>query len=532
MPLLPLDLVLLVGSATAALLLGFLAWSRSRRSIGGTLFGLIALSLSLWTAADWFIRSFPAVSPTQVFLWKLLFEFTVAMAPAYALHVALRISHRRTVGSVILAYVVGLIAFFGLSSHALVAFAGWSFDTAAVLMAAAGVLFLLDVIAFLIAAIELYPVFSGDARLIERRRAAYGIVILTLYLTAAALQVITIPIPGDMLLPALTSLFCIISLAAFVRASLLDVSVGALEAFFVFLLTFAIILLLVAHDPREFTVSLLGSVALGTFGFIAIRSARGERMKRLLLEEANHRLRQLGEAESDFVDMVSHQLRTPLGAIRSGASMLSSGDFGALPEQAVKMTAQIQDQATRLLDLAETFLDMSRVETGQYTTRPQPTDVRAELATVVQEMQMFANGKHLELGARAEASVSASVRIDRQAFRNALFNLVDNAIKYTDDGGVSVTCLVDDGRLVCEVRDTGAGMTDADIHELFAKFHRGRTAHARALDGTGLGLYVVKRLVHAAGGGVEVESDGPGKGSVFRFHLPIVPDATPPGEAS
>ena len=231
--------------------------------------------------------------------------------------------------------------------------------------------------------------------------------------------------------------------------------------------------------------------------------------------------RRLDHARSDFVDMVSHQLRGPLGAIRASASLLAEGGYGELPPDAQKTVQQIESSATRLLSLAETFLHMSRLKVGAYESRRVPTDVRKEIDQVIAEMFLLAESKKLTLSSRIQKNVPEKICVDRESLQNVLFNLVDNAVKYTDAGSIQILCAHEPGLLRIDVQDTGDGMTEADLRSLFQKYHRGKNAHARAVDGTGMGLYVVRRLVEAADGRISVTSKGPGKGSTFTATLPV-----------
>ena len=498
-------------------------WSRYKGSTGGAIYGLCALSISLWTSSDWFLRLESTALPFQVLLWKILFNLSVCFGPALAAHTAAHISHRRFRRDVVLIYFVGVISGIALVSGLVLPFFGLSSDLAHPLMEGGAIMaFLAYIGSLLFVATQLYPlIFSSKTSVLERRRVSYGIILLILFLVAGALQLVVGPVPTGLLLSGITSIFLILSFAAFVRASFLDIHLGALESFLSLLVAFAIVLLLRTRTPSEAIVTLIGSFVVGVFGLLAVNAVESERRKRVMLEQANQELKVLEEAKSDFVDMVAHQLRTPLGGIRASSSMLVEGDYGSLSEKAKTAVGLIEDAATRLISLADTFLSMSRVEVGTYKTRRSIADVRQEISDVVTEMDISAVGKHLKLDATVDPSVPKQLRIDKEALRNALFNLIDNAIKYTDQGKVSIRLHVVDGSLIAEVSDTGAGMTQEDLRDLFKKFHRGDVGRSHAEDGTGLGLYVVRKLVEAAGGRISASSPGPDKGSTFTVMLPV-----------
>jgi signal transduction histidine kinase len=201
--------------------------------------------------------------------------------------------------------------------------------------------------------------------------------------------------------------------------------------------------------------------------------------------------------------------------------MLVGGDFGPLSESAKKIVQQMSDTSGRLLSLAETFLNASRLEVGAYESQKVEMDPRVELQKLVDQMNSFAAGKGLMLSLEVSSSVPHLIRMDAEVFRNAVFNLIDNAIKYTSQGGVTVAAEVEHEALLIRVSDTGAGMEPAEAHQLFQKFHRGHDARAHDQDGTGLGLYIVRKLVEAAGGKITGESEGVGKGMTFILSLPF-----------
>jgi len=371
-------------------------------------------------------------------------------------------------------------------------------------------------------AIQLYPIiFSTVVSVIDRRRAVYGTLILVLFLTAGAFQLVIGPIPTGLVVSAITSLFLILSLAAFVRVSFLGVTFSSLESFLFLLVVFGIILLLRSQGWVEATVILVGIIIVGAFGFMAVMTVDSEHRRRLLVEQTNRKLTVLEAAKSDFVDMVAHQLRTPLGGIRAASSMLVDGDYGTLPDKARAAVTLIEDTANQLLSRAESFLSMSRLDVGIYRGKRVSTDVRAEISQAIDEMRSSATAKRITLEANIEPGIPQNILIDKEALRNALFNLIDNAIKYTDAGSVHVHIRSTKHTVEFEVSDTGFGMDTEELHDLFKKFHRGSVGRSHAMDGTGLGLYIVRKLVEAAGGHISASSNGPGTGASFAVVLPI-----------
>lgn len=522
MHLLPLELTLTVGAGFAVLLLGLSVWWRNKWASGSVLFFLMSFGLALWTLADWFLELQSAATPFQAFVWKTVYYTTVCLGPAVAIRGGTYLARSASRQTGYIAYVGGVLALACVVMGQTADHFGWQvMPKGFCLQCAAGMGLVLYAAAVLQVGFSLYPLtVSPNIAYLERRRVTYGIVLLALFLIAGSLQLFISPIPVSVLQPLITALFTVISLMAFIRAGFMEVDLGPLEAFFLLLSAYAAVTFLRSHDAGEALVTVLGSVVVGLFALLAINTVRGEQTKRRLLEDANRQMRMLEAARSDFIDMVAHQLRGPLGGIRSASSMVATGDFGQVPEKVGKVAGQIQETASRLLSLSDTFLNASRIEVGMYQTSRVPTDVRKEVADIFNEMSTLAGAKKLELAADLAADIPARVRLDKEVLENALFNLVDNAVKYTDKGKVTVVCRLGKGEISVSVSDTGPGLTQEDCRDLFRKFHRGKVGRMHQSDGTGLGLYIVKKLVEAAGGTIGVQCAGPGLGTTFSFRLP------------
>jgi signal transduction histidine kinase len=253
---------------------------------------------------------------------------------------------------------------------------------------------------------------------------------------------------------------------------------------------------------------------------LAVHDVRSERAQREHAEDMAKEFKASEEAKSDFVAMVAHQLRSPLGGIRSSAAMLEAGDYGAVPTKAREAAILMRSAAARLLALAETYLNVSKLDMGRFETTPIPTNVRSDVQEIVDEMASAAQTKGLRLHVTFAPGFPEVLVLDQEVLRHVVFNLLDNAVKYTEQGMVSLALAKTDTDVVIEVWDTGPGMSQEEIHHLFQKFHRGSAGNAHATDGTGLGLFIVRRLVEAAHGHIAVTSQGADTGTTFRVTLP------------
>jgi two-component system phosphate regulon sensor histidine kinase PhoR len=219
----------------------------------------------------------------------------------------------------------------------------------------------------------------------------------------------------------------------------------------------------------------------------------------------------------DFVANASHELRTPVAAIRAAAETLLGGavDDPAGARQFVEIVAR---QAERLARLTEDLLDLSRLESRQWSFDLAPVDAAAVSTQAVELLAPTAGDKGLELS--AEVPLGATVRADARALEQVLVNLLDNAVKYTAQGEVTLRGERDGDAWVLSVADTGPGIDRHHLPRIFERFYRIDAGRSREQGGSGVGLAIVKHLVQGMGGEVGVES-GTG-GTRFWVRLPAV----------
>ncbi|KKT26211.1 MAG: hypothetical protein UW11_C0019G0022 [Parcubacteria group bacterium GW2011_GWA2_43_9b] len=237
------------------------------------------------------------------------------------------------------------------------------------------------------------------------------------------------------------------------------------------------------------------------------------------LKFANEELQRLDQAKSDFISIASHQLRTPLTAIKGFASMVLEGDYGKVTKAVGDKIEKIFASSERLIRLVNDLLDLSHMEGGKMEFNFARVDFDAMVKSVVEELKPNAMKKKLKFGWQTPDS-EFWVWADEQKLRQVAMNLIDNAIKYTQQGSVEVYLEHKDGQAVMAVKDTGMGMHLGESEHLFEKFVRGSEASRYHTEGAGVGLYVAKKIIEEHKGEVWAESPGDGLGSTFFVRLP------------
>lgn len=239
------------------------------------------------------------------------------------------------------------------------------------------------------------------------------------------------------------------------------------------------------------------------------------------LRMSNAQLRKLDEAKDEFISMASHQLRTPLTSIKGYIDMMLEGDAGEITPVQKKFLTEAFVSSERMVHLINDFLNVSRLQTGKFMVDKRPTDLVKVVEQELDSLKISASGRQLTFAYKAAKNVPKKLMLDEGKIRQVVMNFADNALYYSKPGTtikVSLTC--EDGDVVLRVKDTGIGVPEAEQARLFSKFFRATNARKQRPDGTGVGLYLAKRVISEHGGGV-VFSSVEGKGSTFGFRLPL-----------
>jgi signal transduction histidine kinase len=238
------------------------------------------------------------------------------------------------------------------------------------------------------------------------------------------------------------------------------------------------------------------------------------------LAVANMQLKDVDQAKSEFLNIASHQLYTPLTALRGYLSMLREGDFGTIPEKQQPIVEIFQKSTLRLIELVRNLLDISRIESGRLELNIEQINLAKMVEDTIKDIMPNALHKKLKLYFDTP-KIAVNIVGDSQRLRQVIVNIIDNAIKYTEKGRITVTVTQEGEEALFQVTDTGRGMTGEEMVKLFHKFIRGGGAQRVHTEGSGLGLYVAKQIVREHHGDISADSPGLGKGSTFVMRLPI-----------
>lgn len=238
------------------------------------------------------------------------------------------------------------------------------------------------------------------------------------------------------------------------------------------------------------------------------------------LQAANEKLKSVDKLKTEFLSLAAHQLRSPLTAIRGYTSMLLDGSFGTVDEKQKEAINRVFESSTHLTKIVEDLLNVSKIEAGGMKYEMAPFDLEKAVRDLATDLSITAEKKGLKLTFATDNKSPYKVNGDMEKIRQVVLNVIDNAIKYTMQGSISVLLSKDEasGKAKVAITDTGMGISAEEKEKLFQKFSRGEGGKTNT-SGSGLGLYLAKQISEAHGGEVVIDSPGVGKGSTFTIEL-------------
>ncbi|HHB1592262.1 TPA: response regulator [Vibrio campbellii] len=236
------------------------------------------------------------------------------------------------------------------------------------------------------------------------------------------------------------------------------------------------------------------------------------------LAKAREEAERANQSKSEFLAMMSHEIRTPLNSVLGMLDILRQS---TLTESQSEVLNQMECSADLLLAIISDILDLSKIESGSFRLSEQWTNLRDAVTLVISQQKQVATSKNLSFEYQCNLDNNKQYWIDSTRLSQVLFNLIGNASKFTDFGGINVSVIERDGELVISVMDTGIGIPKSKIGHLFTAFHQGDSSITRRFGGTGLGLAITKHLVEMMRGTISVKSEE-NVGSHFEIKIPVL----------
>jgi len=319
--------------------------------------------------------------------------------------------------------------------------------------------------------------------------------------------------------PLATIIFSGITAYSISKYYLFDIKVLASE-FFVGIMGIILLTEVILSFSALRVVSLFAFLLFLLFGYFLIRSVINEIDYRKKLELAYEELKKLDESKSEFISIASHQLRTPLSAIKGYISLLLENTYGNIEDKAKAPLKNIYQANERLITMVNHLLNVSRIESNKIKLDLEKSSIEKIIVNIVTTMKIRAKEKNLYLKFKKPKEIIPEIIVDKEKISQTILNLVDNAIHYTKDGGIVISIEKSQKNIIIKVKDTGIGLEEEDLEQI-KSFSRGKKGSLLWTEGVGLGLCVAKKFIEMHQGKVWFESRGTNKGSTFFIELPI-----------
>ena len=340
---------------------------------------------------------------------------------------------------------------------------------------------------------------------------------------------INLPPYGNILVAS----FVIFTAISILKYNLFRIKVIATESFVASLWVFLLVRTLLSSTVIDAIINFILFVSTLVIGIFLVRSVEKEVSQREHIEKlagdlalannqlkfANEKLKGLDKQKTEFVSMASHQLRSPLTAIKGYTSMLLEGSFGPIGEKACEAIDRVFQSSQKLVDIIEDFLNITRIELGRMKYEISDFDLDKLVEQVIGEQKPNIEKRGLVISSETDGQ-NHIISADTGKVSQVISNILDNATKYTEKGWIKVKVETIKNNIRLTVQDSGVGIDPTTRLNLFEKFIRADDAGKTNIIGTGLGLYVAKQIMEGLGGKIWAESEGKGKGSTFIVEFP------------
>lgn len=311
------------------------------------------------------------------------------------------------------------------------------------------------------------------------------------------------------------------------KHKLFNIKVAGVSLLVLALSVVAIIEVIFAHELALIVYRTSVFILILLIGILLIKGVlreveQKEKIQKLAhdLEIANAKLRELDQLKSEFLSFATHQIRSPLTAIKGYASMIKEGDYGKTSQKVGGAVDVIEQSAESLIVIVNEFLNISRIEQGRMKYDMEDFDLGELAKQVSVEYEPNVQEKGLTLEFKQDER-PYPVHADKGKIKQIIGNVIDNAVKYTPEGSIKILVTENSGLAKIDVTDTGIGIETEDIPKLFSKFGRTKDAFKTSVTGTGLGMYIAKQMLDAHNGDITVSSPGKSKGSTFTITIPL-----------
>jgi signal transduction histidine kinase len=513
--------------AVLSLFFGFFVFSRDVKSLLGRIFLILSFLFSLflvneivqWTAVHANIVYFSwSIAPVfQILIWVLAIYFVSVFVNKRDLSFAEKLTLSIVILPVLLLIPSDLnVQFFDINNCEAVSGYMWNY------------LYIFETLSILcIIAISLKKYFDRKLDLQIRRQIlilTLGMILfLSLFAASNIFGEITKIYEVNLIGPVGMIIFLGLLTFLIVRFKTFNIKLVGSQA-----LVFAIIFLV--GSEFFFVTTLVNRILVGVTlllvcigGYYLVKSVKNEIKAKESLQIANARLRELDKQKSEFISFATHQLRSPLTAIKGNTSLILEGDLGQISAPLKDVVDTIYTSVKTMINVVEDYLNISRIELGTMKYTLVEMDFKDLLKEVVNEQKPNIDAKGLAYSLSLDESQTYKIKADSDKFKQVIMNTIDNSIKYTKIGSIVFSLNKDlkKNTVQLKISDTGVGIEPGVIPKLFQKFTRAANANEANIHGTGLGLYIAKEIMNAHGGRIWAESAGEGKGSQFYVEIPL-----------
>ncbi len=507
------------------IVLGFFVWFKKPKELLHILFFLYSFTISLWLFGTF--KLFNATSPQDQLFWDRFIYIGVVFIPIFLYHFGvIYLNNKKQHWFLGLGYILAFIFLpFTQTPYLVDGLYTYQWGVHAVAKILHHPFLAYFLIYFAVFFVNLYIAYR-HAEGVRKKQLGYmliGFGILDVIGPFAFLPAYGIPVPPIIFLSAVP--FALIVAYGIIKHNALEVKTITTEVFVTILTLISLAEVFIANTTTEFIFRVILCFCILIFSFFLLESVKKEIERRNevvklaeSLEKANTRLQEIDRQKTEFLSIASHQLRTPLSIIKGYIELIKDGAFGKVTKKTITVLHDMDESNERLVKLVDEFLDITRIEQGRTKYSFKEESMHELIDSVIKELHDKAETKGLHIIWEKTAK-DDMVFMDSEKIRHVVFNYVDNAIKYSPEGDITITFEREGDDAVLRVKDHGFGFNKEDEANFFQKFYRGKNVVGTNVNGTGLGIYVCRKFIEKHTGSVWAHSEGLGKGSEFGFRI-------------